>query len=273
MARADQDPRARSERACVRCHTTWGFLEAYATPERAPVERRPPGTVGAVGISCAACHAVHDPKRPGAQHLLRSTPTPALLRGAKESVCLPCHSPDPADARPGASAAAIWLGRGGLDPETGAELAGGAPHAGVANGCIGCHRAGPENVERGAGHGFRAPASACAACHPGRQPSSELRARAQQLWSSVRDRVTLAPNCAGRRPASCAPPGPPGTPPHTEAAGGLGMNRHTPLGRAVWDLLLVLEDPAAESHNPRYARALLDAAAPVIEAATARKTQ
>jgi len=257
MARADQDPRARSDRACARCHTTWGFLEAFATPERKPVDRRPPDDVGLVGISCSACHAVHDPKRPGEQHLLRSTPAPALLAGASENVCLPCHTPDGGDARPGASAAALWLGRGGLDPETGAALTGGAPHAAVAGGCIGCHRAGPENVERGGGHGFRAPASVCASCHPGRQPSSELRVRAQQLWRGI----------SSEGDAGNAGPA------HATPTAGVRADRRTPLGRAIWDLLLVLEDPAAEMHNPRYARALLDAAEPVIAAAATRKAR
>jgi len=257
MARADQDPRARSDRACARCHTTWGFLEAFATPERKPVDRRPPDDVGLVGISCSACHAVHDPKRPGEQHLLRSTPAPALLAGAIENVCLPCHTPDGGDARPGASAAALWLGRGGLDPETGAALTGGAPHAAVAGGCIGCHRAGPENVERGGGHGFRAPASVCASCHPGRQPSSELRVRAQQLWRGI----------SSEGDAGNAGPA------HATPTAGVRADRRTPLGRAIWDLLLVLEDPAAEMHNPRYARALLDAAEPVIAAAATRKAR
>ncbi len=258
MARADGNPRARSERACARCHTTWGFLESVGTPERQPVDRRPPDDVGLVGITCSACHAVHDAKRPGARRLLRTTPTPALLTGAgaANSVCLPCHTPDgdAADVAPSASAAALWLGRGGLDPATGAPLTGGAPHAGVAGGCIGCHRAGPDNVERGAGHAFRAPASVCASCHPQRTPSEDIRARAQQLWRALR---------------KTAPP----APAHAHEGEAVRVDRRTPLGRATWDLLLVLEDPAAGAHNARYAQALLDAAAPVIETNDARKTR
>jgi hypothetical protein len=248
MARADQNLRARSERACARCHTTAGFLEAVATPERAPVDRRAPDGVGAVGIGCAACHAVHDPKTPGAPRLLRATPTPALLTGAASSVCLPCHTPDAGDTRPGASAAALWLGRGGLDPATGAPLTGSAVHAGVAGGCIGCHRAGPDNLERGAGHGFRAPTSVCASCHPPRTPTTDLRAWAQALWRALRKHETpLPPHAAGD-------------------ADGVRVDRRTPLGRAAWNVLLVLEDPAAAAHNARYADALLASAASVIEA-------
>ena len=66
MAHADHDARARNDRACARCHTTWGFLE---TIDRSPGERdrradrSPPPHAGPVGITCAACHAVHDPAR------------------------------------------------------------------------------------------------------------------------------------------------------------------------------------------------------------------
>jgi hypothetical protein len=255
MAHADQDPRARAEPACARCHTTWGFLAAVATPERAPVDRRPPDGVGPVGISCGACHAVHDTGGPAAAHLLRTTPVPALLAGATSSICLNCHAPDAADARPGASAAALWLGRGGLDPATGAAMTGAPIHAGVAGGCIGCHRAAREdaNVERGAGHGFRAPPSVCAACH-GQPPSSDVRERARRLWRLLGPRESTGPA-------------------HARDDDGVAVDRRTPLGRATWDLLLVLEDPGAAAHNARYARALLDAAAPVIEAKAERRSR
>ena len=246
MARADRDPRAGSEPACARCHTTWGFLDAVATPERGHVDRSPPTGVGPLGISCSACHAVHDAKRPGATRLLRETPVPALLAGATSNVCLPCHTPDAADARPTATAAALWLGRGGLDPATGAPMTGAPLHAGVAGGCIGCHRGGPDNIDRGAGHGFRATAAACAPCHGSAPPASDVRARAQQLWRRLAGRDVTDPA-------------------HARVRDGVTVDRRTPYGRAVWDLLLVLEDPAAGAHNARYARALLDASASVID--------
>ena len=101
MARADANPRARTERACARCHTTAGFLETVSTPERQPVDRRTPDGVGPVGISCSACHAVHDPKRPQAA---RASPRATrrcrrCSRVRPANVCLPCHTPDAADAR------------------------------------------------------------------------------------------------------------------------------------------------------------------------------
>jgi hypothetical protein len=255
MARADRDPRARSERACARCHTTAGFLAAVAAPERGPVDRRAPVDAGPVGISCSGCHAVHDPRRTqAAPRLLRGTPVPGVLAGATESVCLPCHAPDLTDGRPAASAAAIWLGRGGLDPETGAPLTGGAPHAAVARGCVGCHGGGPDSVERGAGHAFRARTSACAPCHRAALPAApDVRARAQQLWRALETGDS-------QRPA------------HADGAErGPRIDRGTRRGRALWDLLLVLEDRGAAAHNARYAGALLDAAASVLETGDGRR--
>jgi hypothetical protein len=173
--------------------------------------------------------------------------------GAAASVCLGCHAPDAAAARPNASAAALWLARGGLDPATGAPLTGAPLHAGIPGGCVGCHRASADSVavERGAGHGFRATAADCTPCHGARPPADDVRTRAQQLWRLLAPRETTGPAHAG-------------------AGDGVAIDRRTPLGRATWNLLLVLEDPAAGAHNARYARALLDAAAPVIAANATR---
>jgi hypothetical protein len=247
MARADHDARASTDETCARCHTTWGFL-AHASPEAARVDRRPPADVGPVGITCAACHAVHAAGHAPNPALLRSVPRPALLVGATlpapvdgSSVCLGCHAPEPTDDAPTASAAALWLGRGGLDPGTGAALAGPAPHASIAGGCVGCHDSGPRDVARGASHAFVAGKAACARCHAKALPADELRADARALWSALRK---SAPDSGG-------------APPHARAA---HLDRATPLGRAAWDVSLVLEDPAAAAHNAPYARQLLAAA-------------
>ena len=74
---------------------------------------------------------------------------------------------------------------------------------------------------------------------------NDIRARAEQLWHSLRGGEYRAP---------------------AHAAQAIAADRTTPRGRAIWNLLLVLEDPAAGAHNARYAQALLDAAASVIEA-------
>jgi hypothetical protein len=264
MARADQDPRTMREPACARCHTTAGFLSTLATGEPAAadakIDRRPPPEVGPVGLSCAACHAVHEHggARAGtpAAPLLRATPVPALLADAvpataeRSRVCLGCHTPGRDAAGAATSAAALWMGRGGVDPRTGAPLTAPAPHAKIAGGCVGCHRAGPAGLERGAGHAFATDARACASCHPRGLLADDLRARAAALWDGwcARTRCTEA----GARP------------PH---AGGARMFTATPPGRAAWNVALVLEDPAAAAHNAPYARMLLDSAEKALNGA------
>lgn len=270
MARADRDPRAATDRACARCHTTWGFL-AHATADATSIDRRPPADVaadvGPIGVTCAACHAVHEHgagtgAHPAGLALLRSVPRPALLAGAavpapaeKSQVCLGCHAPAASDDAPAASAAALWLGRGGLDPATGVALVGPTPHAALAGGCVGCHRAGPAGVESGAGHAFVAGRDACARCHSKATSPDDLAARARALWTTWRAR-------AGRG----APED--GGPPHARAA---RLDRATPLGRAAWDVSLVLEDPAAAAHNAPYARMLLAAAERALNATDAAR--
>jgi hypothetical protein len=253
MARSDADPRTRAE-PCARCHTTWGFLGQPA--------RRPPDDAPPEGIACAACHAVH-PARTGtstvigatcAAALARDVVAPALLDGAlaptadRSRACLGCHTSSPDAPRPAASAAAIWAGRGGLDPATGAALDGPSPHGGVTGGCVGCHRAGPEELGRGAGHAFAARAEACSGCHAERRDPS-IRERALALWArQARESTTKVATSE---------------PPH---AAGAALDRGTPRGRAAWDVALVLEDPAADRHNSAYARALLEAAERVLGA-------
>jgi hypothetical protein len=235
MAVADRDPRAR-EGACARCHTSWGFLAATKAPDR-----RPPDEAGPLGIACAACHAVHQTGAtvPG---LLRKveTPFPLPAGGERSAICLPCHAPG-AD-RPYASAAALWLGRGGLDPQTGAALPGGAPHAAMPGGCLACHAGAPPGLERGRGHGFRAAREGCRRCH-----------RPEMIEASFAAGAALRESAAGilaRVGAATAGPHHPGARP----------DRATLLGRAVWNALLVLEDGAAAAHNPVYARALIASA-------------
>jgi hypothetical protein len=250
MARADADPRTRSDAGCARCHTTWGFLGAAG--------RKPPEDAPPAGIACAACHAVH-PVKPGASGIVgatcaaalaREAPPPALFEGAlakgahKSDVCLACHAPAPGDGAPSASAAAIWAGRGGIDPATGAPLNGGSLHGSVIDGCVGCHRSGPPGLGRGAGHAFAARAEDCTGCHAARSDPS-IRERAVLLWA---------------RAAGAPTP----SPPHAVRA---TIDATTPRGRAAWNVALVLEDPAADRHNAPYARALLDAAERFLDAA------
>jgi hypothetical protein len=247
MARADRDARTRNDAACARCHTTWGALNEP--------ERKPPAQMGALGIGCAACHAVHPPSKDArvgrvcTAALPRDADVPGLIDGhvpaaaAKSRVCLTCHTPTKDEAFPSASTAALWLGRGGLDPETGSPLDGPAPHDAVAGGCIGCHRGGPDGLGKGTNHGFAADATACAACHaPKGDPT--LSGRAHALWTRFGTSATTdvaTPDIAHATPTS--------------------LDRSTPKGRALYDLALVVEDArGVAAHNAPYARRLLDAA-------------
>jgi hypothetical protein len=258
MARADADPRTEGE-PCARCHTTWGAL---GRPEW-----RPPAEAAPAGIACAACHAVHPtsdgtpasrPREVGqtcAEALPRDTAVPAILtdavgpRAKKSRVCLSCHTPLADDASPSGSSAAIWGGRGGIDPTTGMPLAGAAPHGDVEGGCIGCHHGGPAGLEHGASHAFEARRDGCKTCHAERSDPS-IRARAERLWTALREPTGPAPSDPK---AAISVPGP-------VHANGLRFDRTTPRGRADWNVALVLEDPAADAHNAPYARLLLDAA-------------
>lgn len=243
MAHADHDARQRDDIACARCHTTWGAL--------AHPERKPPPEARASGLGCVTCHDVH-PRLATADAgavpaLLRNTPTPsalgqpsAAMRGPSR-VCLDCHAPD--GEHPSASAAAIWAGRGGVDPDTGEALSASAPHATETRGCVGCHDGGPDTLVLGKNHAFRARESHCTRCHERPPPRSGiLAARARSLFQRLR-----APTSKQLVEG----------PPHaSESAAPLS----SPRQRALYDALLVLEDPAADVHNPAYAALLLERA-------------
>jgi hypothetical protein len=238
LARSDRSPDTRAHAACARCHTTWGFLDAVKG-ERKGI-RMPPADSAPTGIACSACHAVHDER----------AVTPGLLRRVelgrdyvdlpesaveRSSACIYCHTPSESG---GPSSSAIWAGRGAFDPITSEPLLGPAPHAAI--GCVGCHRAGPETLQLGQSHGFRADRRQCATCHAER-PVPELRARAERLLAK-----------AGQAPGS-------GPPAHAEP-----RVATTPRERALALVQFVLEDRGAAVHNPDYAQALLDRAEQVL---------
>lgn len=243
MARADADPRARTDAACVRCHTTWGALGKPAW--------KPPEGAAPLGLGCAACHAVHPPARDVsvvgaacAAALARDVAVPKLLEGAvpeaetRGRVCLSCHAPAEGESTPAGTAAAILYGRGGLDPSTGAALDAPAPNPSARGGCLACHSHGPDGLARGGPHGFRAVPDEKTPADPA------LRARALALLARA------GVPADEKRPAHAA---------------WTSLDRTTPRGRALWDVALVLEDPAADRHHAAYARELLDAAGRVLE--------
>jgi hypothetical protein len=162
------------------------------------------------------------------------------MRGPSR-VCLGCHAPEA--EQPSASAAAIWAGRGGVEPDTGEALTASAPHATESRGCVGCHDSGPDTLVLGRNHAFRAPESRCTRCHERPPPrSGTLAARARSLFERLR--VSTGSRLSGE-------------PPH---AIGSKPSLASARQRALYDTLLVLEDPAADVHNPAYAALLLERA-------------
>lgn len=249
MALADHSAASRAAPECARCHTTWGALGRPA----------PPGDVESFGLACVTCHDVHPhgpeadaaPAHGGrAPHgLLRRYPPPATLPEPPASyagasrVCVSCHAPSSELTRPEASAAAILAGQGGREPSTGAALTLPAPHAASPKGCLACHDSGPEQLQLGKTHGFRATDASCARCHSASMPrDASLAKRARELL----DRLEPARGSAALEAPWHARP--------------RALPQDPRRARALRNVLLVLEDAAADVHHPAYARALLDAA-------------
>ncbi len=167
---------------------------------------------------------------------------PASFLGVSR-VCISCHAPGSNTLRPEASAAALVAGQGGFEPETGAPLTLAAPHAATPKGCLSCHDSGPEGLVLGKSHGFRATQESCARCHTSpknRDPA--IAQRAHQLLARLDPQHST---------------GDIGNPWHASYQ---TLPPNAQRTRALRNVLLVLEDPAADVHAPGYARALLDAA-------------
>jgi hypothetical protein len=178
---------------------------------------------------------------------------PAEAR-ARSGPCIVCHASDGSRDLARASAAAIWVGRGGVDVESGAPLTGSAPHLGVPGGCVGCHATGPTENHSGKNHAFRADLARCASCHrePPAKDGASLEREARELWQRLLDLGVV--EVASTR----SPPRP------VHAASRLGRTSRASLARAAIDLSLLLEDPAAAVHNLGYATRLLEASRKAI---------
>jgi hypothetical protein len=254
MSRADASPASRhADSDCIRCHTTSGFLTHLGVLEG---YRPVPEGVGPIGIGCAACHAAHahpgdaavatpsllrDPEPPG---WLDAPATSVARSEPRTRVCLPCHAPRPEALDASASAAALWAGQGGLDPQSGEPLDGPSPHGVIDGGCVGCHRGGPEVPGRGREHAFRASTGICSGCHTERAADTSIRTRALELLRTAGGGAPEMPSPLHAKP---------GTPP-----------KDATLARALYNLRLVVEDGAAAVHNAAYARELVAAAERVL---------
>jgi hypothetical protein len=164
---------------------------------------------------------------------------------APSRVCLRCHAPVDGERAPAASAASLVLGDASV-------------HATIEGGCLGCHSAGPQDatLERGAGHAFRVNTARCARCHEGAAPKERPDAggrlvadRARELWNRIVEQ-------------KLARTGDPSAP---HASVEVLAREGSEQARAVYDVLTVLEDPAAGIHGAKRARQLLDSARARLE--------
>ena len=261
MSRADALPATRAP-GCRTCHSTAGFLESIGVRASTGTWDPPAGTEP-IGVTCAACHAAHGAH--GDRALVRRVAPPAALSGAPAvpaatTICLRCHAPLD-ESSVSASAASLWLGRGGLDPQTGDARTGDALHLTVRDGCVGCHavgkRAGAE--ADGRGHAMAVDRARCGQCHDAERPPVE---QPDRSGKRVAERAAaLFATAIARGLVRGATPG---SPPHALAA---PASPRTPVERALHNVRLVLEDPAAGVHNATYARALLADAEAILGAA------
>jgi hypothetical protein len=256
MARADHEPRTRREPACRRCHTTGGFLDAIGVRRRADGSRDPDDAV--VGVSCAACHAVHG-EHVG-EALVRAVEPPASLgpaaRGVASSVCAPCHAPQPGEVIPSASSAALVAGRFVLpDALGGAEQRGPAPHAALRGECTGCHGASATGAP-GTDHSFRVDRRTCTKCHRQGDPAESIDRVAGSVQRRARALVAeLSRGCLAGADAGASQ----GTP-HAAPRRLGGCQLPPERARALFNASLVMEDRAAGVHNAPFSRLLLDRA-------------
>jgi predicted CXXCH cytochrome family protein len=224
MARSDALTGTRTNPTCARCHTTAGFLQSAGVRKG---DSHDESAGEALGIACAACHAPH-----GAHE------GDALVRTVSggSSVCVPCHSPLPDEEHPSASSATLWAGVAVL-PD--GERAGApSPHAGLPRGCVGCHgaRAGGGAID----HSFRVDPRTCNACHADGKP----RERPDATGQRVHDRAVALLALLREKVGAGAP--------------------SLQLTRALYEVELVVEDPAAGVHNAPFARSLLSDAAAIL---------
>jgi hypothetical protein len=196
--------------------------------------------------------------------LLRQVSLPPELESVdantreRSGTCLVCHAPTRPDKHratvPEASQAFIWAGRGGLDPDTGAAVNETGAHAKIAGGCVACHRVGPSGLERGAGHAFEAHLEQCRLCHAELPAPRSFVSEATRLWQALAAR---GPAPRAQRPSTSS-----AEPLHARAHD-IALNAE--LGRAQYNVALVLADRAAHVHNPRYVKKLLHLARRALE--------
>jgi hypothetical protein len=255
MARADAAVGTDAS-GCARCHTTAGFLARGSVAGRHS-PRSSLGEGGTLGIACAACHSPHASH--SAARLIREVDTPSWLADLgqltpRDAVCVACHSPLPDEPWPSASSGALWLGRA-LIPSAapaGWELVqSSAVHRGVPGGCVGCHGGGSAAESGKVDHSFRVDERVCGGCHANLDRVKATGEATRAIEQRALGLTRLLDQACG-----AAPPNSLSAPRHAKQASAVCHDQR--LTRALYEVNLVLEDPAAAVHNPTFARELLD---------------
>jgi hypothetical protein len=177
------DPGPAARRGCARCHSVQGFVAHLdgreVTPEASVAQ----------AITCTSCHDPHDGTAPHALRIHDEVDVSGrLAKGlGTGAICASCHQAGVADddspsMAPHAPQTDVLLGRGSLllrAPRTG-------PHAQIADSCVACHMAEPDEELRGraGGHTFSVrdldsstPILAqptCSACHGAQVPPQAI---------------------------------------------------------------------------------------------------
>lgn len=231
---------------CARCHTAQGYQREILNGEDSGAPYADP-----IGITCVTCHS------PGSE----DRGVGPLRAGAARDACRGCHDEVVANRSDYLS----WCSQWGIFEGTGgAEIPGvaypGSGHSEMEAGCISCHMAsageGLDPLAVG-GHTFRvktkgeSPAvfndGPCQPCHEGMT--------SDQLESSQGGVQLLLDSLAARLPQKPHPTDPSATEPKYPADQSLSEVQT----RAAYNYWLVQKDGSLGVHNPRYARALLEA--------------
>jgi hypothetical protein len=144
----------------------------------------------------------------------------------------------------------LWLGHVRVPSAAGdgwEVVHGAGVHSGVPGGCVGCHGATAAGGK--VDHSFRVDTGSCQQCH---SASVSLQPSAAQPGLQERARAlaqALEQACSVTAPATSEP---------AHAAPGRVVCSTPRLTRAMYELGLVLEDPAAFVHNAALARSLLE---------------
>ena len=231
---------------CAHCHSAEGYQEVILAGQESTAPYAEP-----TGLTCQACHT---PREEG-------VPRGALRAGTPRQACLGCHDElviNTPEELSWTSQEAVFNGTGGAQIP-GREYAT-SKHAELEKGCVDCHMASAsEGVDAGrtGGHTFwvktkgEEPAlfnpGGCTSCHGG--------ITLERMASSQQEVSELLASLAGLLPQKPHPTEADATEPRYPADPSLDEV----TARASYNYWLIQKDGSLGVHNPRYARALLEA--------------